>query len=134
LLDTVSVSRFLDDAAEILDAAERSLAADLDPSDYTILIDSTGSMRILSDCDWPLDSLQREHGSRTVYRVSRTGNSVRVEGREGSRSCVLESGDSRRATPQPMTTAPTWLLRQNCVARQILVSQIPLFQTLPGRA
>jgi hypothetical protein len=43
-----------------------------------------------ADSDWPLDSLMLDRGARAGYRVSPRGRSVRVEGREGSRRCLLE--------------------------------------------
>ena len=46
---------------------------------------------MISDSDWPLDSLLREHGAASAYRVSGNRGAVRVEGREGTRRCVLES-------------------------------------------
>jgi hypothetical protein len=57
----------------------------------TILIGVEGGIRLCADSDWPLDSLAAEHGARTAYRVSHRNGSVRVEGREGSRRCLLES-------------------------------------------
>jgi hypothetical protein len=56
----------------------------------TILIGPNG-IRMIADSDWPLESLLWEHGAQTGYRVTGSGGAVRVEGREGSRRCVLES-------------------------------------------
>jgi hypothetical protein len=80
------VSRFAENAAEILNAAEAAGS----PSDLTILMGPDG-IRMIADSDWPLDSLLWHHGATAAYRVSGAGNSIRVEGREGSRRCVLES-------------------------------------------
>ena len=57
----------------------------------TILIANDGGIRMFTDSDWPLDSLTQHHGAQTAYRVIEARNSVRVEGREGLRRCVLES-------------------------------------------
>jgi len=46
---------------------------------------------MFADSDWPLDSLTWHHGAKTAYRVSEQSGSVRVEGREGMRTCVMES-------------------------------------------
>jgi hypothetical protein len=71
----------------ILTAAESAGS----PSNMTILIGPQGAIHMIADSDWPLDSLTWHHGARTAYRVSEQSGSVRVEGREGSRTCVMES-------------------------------------------
>jgi hypothetical protein len=60
-------------------------------SNMTILIGQEGAIHMIADSDWPLDSLTWHHGAKTAYRVSEQSGSVRVEGREGSRTCVMES-------------------------------------------
>lgn len=80
------MSRFAEHAQNILDAAESAGTC----SDMTILLGPDG-IRMIADSDWPLDSLLWHHGAETAYRVSEHRGSVRVEGREGSRRCVLES-------------------------------------------
>ena len=57
----------------------------------TILIGDDGHIKMLADSDWPLDSLTWHHGAKTAYRVTEQSGSVRVEAREGQRTCVLES-------------------------------------------
>jgi hypothetical protein len=85
------VSRFVEHAQNILDAAESASAHGESCTDMTILIGQEGAIRMVADSDWPLDSLALHHGARSAYRVSQRSGSVRVEGREGSRTCVLES-------------------------------------------
>jgi len=109
------VGRFFDCAAELFSAAENILQAGSDPAGMTILIDSAGALQLLSDCDWPLDSLQRERGVETAYRVLRRGDSVRVEGREGRRVCVLDKPGSAEDANQCPAPPPLWLLRRNHV-------------------
>ena len=81
------VSRFVDYAHEILDAAESAGAC----SDVTILVGGPNGIRMIADSDWPLDSLLLHHGADAAYRVSENRGSVRVEGRDLSRRCVIES-------------------------------------------
>ncbi len=57
----------------------------------TVLIGHDGCLVMCADSEWPLDSLARERGARTAYRVTSTARRVRVEGREGLHTCVLES-------------------------------------------
>lgn len=85
------MSRFAEHALNILDAAESASARGESPSGMSILIGQDGGIRMFADSDWPLDSLAWHHGAQTAYRVTERGGSVRVEGREGSRTCVLES-------------------------------------------
>jgi regulation of enolase protein 1 (concanavalin A-like superfamily) len=52
---------------------------------------------MIADSDWPLDSLQAHHGASMAYRVTRKQEKVRVEGREGLRTCLIETPDPTRA-------------------------------------
>lgn len=78
-------------AREIMDAAESASRLGQVCSEMTILIDSQGHIRMVADSDWPLDSLVRHHGAQSGYRVSERTGSIRVEGRDGARRCLLES-------------------------------------------
>ena len=82
------MNRFAEQAESILQAAESAGEC----SEMTILMGPSG-IRMIADSDWPLDSLLWHHGAKTAYRVSQNRGSVRVEGREGSRRCLLESVD-----------------------------------------
>ena len=85
------MSRFLDNAARILEAAESAVESGNTPTDMTILITAEGGIRMLADSDWPLDSLQSHHGAKMAYRVSQNASVVRVEGRADSRTCLFET-------------------------------------------
>jgi hypothetical protein len=84
------VSRFAQHAQNILDAAESAESHSSMTPAMTILLGPNG-IHMIVDSDWPLDSLLSHHGAETAYRVTEQRGSVRVEGREGSRSCVLQS-------------------------------------------
>lgn len=88
------MSRFAEYAQQILDAAEAAASRGESCSEMTILIREDGGIHMLADSDWPLDSLALHHGARTAYRVSQRFGSVRVEGREGSKRCLMESSSS----------------------------------------
>ena len=83
------MSRFAEQAEKILAAAES--AGECSP--MTILLGHQG-IRMIADSDWPLDSLLWHHGAETAYRVTERRGSIRVEGREGSRRCLLESNSA----------------------------------------
>lgn len=74
-------------AQELLEAALAGPAT----SHMTVLIGHDGAIRMFADSDWPLDSLARERGAKAAYRITAQATTVRVEGREGLRTCVLES-------------------------------------------
>ena len=99
----------MDNAVEILDAAENAVRNGQTPSDLTILITSEGGIRMFADSDWPLDSLEAHHGAKMAYRVSQNASAVRVEGRAGAAKCVLE-------TPKPDRVARLLLNSRAAVA------------------
>ena len=83
------MSRFFENANDIFEAA--SAAPCGSSAALTILIRPGGQIHIVDGADSPIDALQAEHGCRTAFRVSREGQRVRVEGREGGVRCTLES-------------------------------------------
>ena len=88
--------RFVEQAQSLLDAALGAVARGEDCQEMTVLIGRNGEIQMCADSDWPLDSLMLDRGSRTGYRVSPRRGSVRVEGREGLRKCVLEGSTTLR--------------------------------------
>jgi hypothetical protein len=78
---------FAQRAQELLDAAVKGPSV----SEITVLIGHDGAIQLCVDSDWPLDSLALERGARSAYRVRSDRSGVRVEGREGLRTCILES-------------------------------------------
>lgn len=59
----------------------------------TVLVDSSGGLRLIANSDWPLDSLALHHGARAAYRVGRDAGSIRVQALEGGRTCIVQSAD-----------------------------------------
>jgi len=98
------VSRFIENAANLLDAAQSAVRCGVTPSHLTILLGCEGGLRMIADSDWPLDSLQMHHGASSVYRVTRECDKVRVEGREGFSTCVLETPSPARAAEMILGT------------------------------
>ena len=79
------MSRFLDDAESLFQAASGAS----EPADLAITLSAGGGIRIVDAAGWDLSALQLHSGASTVYRISRNYDGIRVEGRSGSRSCVL---------------------------------------------
>ena len=117
------MSRFVENAVNLLDAAESALRAGFAPSDMSILISPEGGIRMVADSDWPLESLQAHHGARMAYRVSQQDQKVRVEGKAGSRTCTFETSASDQARrllgswmPPTYSVTPCPVLRRNSAA------------------
>jgi hypothetical protein len=88
---------FAEHMQEIFDGAVAAARAGGRPSDVTILIGQDNAISMIADSDWPLDSLALERGAKSAYRVSGSpAGSIRVEGREGLRHCVMEAEDPAR--------------------------------------
>lgn len=85
------MSRFEDNAARILEAAESAAQSGHPLTETTILISATGGIRMVADSDWPLESLRAHHGAQMAYRVRQRDASVSVQGRASGRTCLLES-------------------------------------------
>ena len=60
---------FLDNARNILDAAENVYFLNGSVEETTILIAPEGSIRVVSGSDWSPESLRVHHGARLAYRV-----------------------------------------------------------------
>lgn len=87
------MSLFIQHMEQLLAAAEAAGTG----SEMTVLIGRDNGINLIADSDWPLDSLALERGARCAYRVSPGSNgTVRVEGREGSRRCVMEAESPAR--------------------------------------
>ena len=125
----MSVSRFLQNAAKILEAAESvaSSQSSLYP-ELTISISPEGGIRVVTQgTGLPLDVLQQEHGAQMIYRVTQQESRVRLEGRAGSRTCLFEAekpdgvarillGDGPRYTmSSPGSTTTALAVRAKCV-------------------
>lgn len=91
-----NVSRFVENAARIFEAAESAALSGRSVSDMTILISPSGAIRMVADSDWPLDSLQALHGAQMAYRVSQQQDTVRVQGRAGSSTCHFQTEKPQR--------------------------------------
>jgi hypothetical protein len=85
------VSRFLENAQKIFQAAEEAAQAGLQPSEMTIFIGPAGGIQMIAGSDWPLESLTWARGAQMAYRVSNQGHTVKVEGRAGGRTCLFEA-------------------------------------------
>jgi hypothetical protein len=85
------VSRFVEHASRIFEAAESTAQAGHTVAEMAILVSSEGGIRMIADSDWPLESLRLHHGAQMAFLVSQRQDGVRVVGRTGSKTCLFES-------------------------------------------
>jgi len=78
-------------ASQILEAAESAASQGQPCSDLTIVLGHDGSLRMMAENDWPLDSLVGHLGANSAYRVSQIRGNIQVEGRDGTRHCRLQA-------------------------------------------
>ena len=82
---------FWADAEGIFETARGASLSGSPDCDLAILIGPQGEIHMLQAAGWALAGLVAEHGAKTAYRVSEHAGSIRVEGREGTHTCVMES-------------------------------------------
>jgi hypothetical protein len=121
------VSRFAATAASILETAE---AGD-SPTAMTILVAPDGGLRLISNSDWALDRLQADTGAAMAYRVTRTDQRIRLEGRAGTKQCVFETG-VERPVGIPLVQVPCYPVIQNQLpAPKPALSRAEIWRILP---
>jgi hypothetical protein len=101
------VTELLDQAGRIYETATSTAAGS---DELAILIGPNGEIRMVAASDWPLDSLQREHGAREAYCVRRNGGEVSVEGRSLHATCLLRSHSAAQAARRLLGTGPRYQL------------------------
>jgi len=115
------VGAFLEDAEAILNAAQCATEATSDAANFTILIGPDGGIHMLADSDWPLESLEAHHGAQMVYRVSQHKDTIRLEGKAGRRTCVLESEKLDTVARRLLPNLKRYLLEEMPAARPVLL-------------
>jgi len=99
---------FAQNAANLLDAAQTA-AAQGAVTGFSVLIGGDGAIRMIAESDWPLASLQAHHGARMAFRVGQTADQrIRVEGRDGSRTCLFETAKPSGAARVLLTNSPCY--------------------------
>ena len=65
-------------------------AATTENQDFALLIRPDGGLHFVMESPFSMEAAALHCGARTAYRITRSGDSVRVDGRGEGRSCVLE--------------------------------------------
>jgi hypothetical protein len=127
------VGRFTDNAASIFEAAESAMRTGQNVSNMTIVIGREGGIRLIAESDWPLDTLQAHHGAQMVYRVRQQDDSLRLEGRAGTRTCLFESEKLNGAARRLLTNTSNYEVIEATGVRGLLLPAGG-WQGLPGAA
>jgi len=84
------VNVFEQTATHLFETAQRAAEAELDATEWTLLVGPSGEVTLIADSTWALDRLATERGAGIAYRISRRGAEVRLEGRYGAQRCRIE--------------------------------------------
>ena len=95
------MDEFLRNGQSVLETARAATSRDEPGEALAIVIGRDGSLRAVTGSEWTLEALAAEHGARAVFRVSRTRAKLRVEGRSGTRSLLLEEEMPAAAAGRP---------------------------------
>jgi hypothetical protein len=107
------MSRFWQDAMQVMEAATSAPGAG-SASDLALIIERSGSLRIVMREGWSAEGLRSHYGSGAVYQVTHTPQGVCVEGRANGLSCTLHS-------------------RSPCPAASTFPSSTPLYTVIQPR-
>ena len=113
---------FTDNAASIFEAAETAMRSGHETSNMTIVIGPEGSLRLIAESDWPLDTLQAHHGAKMVYRVCKQNETLRLEGRAGTQTCLLESETHAHAARRLLANTFHYHVMEEAPVRALLPS------------
>ncbi len=80
------MNAFLDNAQRIFDVAR----AGTDDADFALLVRPDGGLHVVMEGPLSLEGAAIHSGARTAYRVTRSGGSIRITGRDGTQTCLLE--------------------------------------------
>ena len=86
---------FLENAQRIFDIAT-ARRGNGENADFVLLIRPDGGLHFVMESAFSMDAAAIHAGARIAYRVTRSGDGVRVEGRGENRDCVLKQRDARK--------------------------------------
>ena len=105
-METRLENPLLENAKRIFDVAcaDAGDTADSEAQDFALLIRPDGGIHFVMNSAFSLEAAAIHAGARKAFRVTRSRDGVRVEGRSNSGSCILEKRNPcRRLLPdQPL--------------------------------
>jgi hypothetical protein len=109
----------LENAQRIFDVARsgRDAEGDNDSQDFALLIRPDGALHFVMGSQFSMEGAAAHAGAQSAYRVTRSRDGVRVQGRSAGRDCVLEERSAYRELlrDQPLYSITSPLLT-SCTA------------------
>jgi len=81
-------SQLFENARQIFDVASAADALS-DPQDFALLIRPDGGLHFVMESPFSMEAAAIHAGARSAYRVTRSRDGVRVQGKSGSAGCVM---------------------------------------------
>jgi hypothetical protein len=93
--------QLFENAQRIFDVASAGAdtGSSADPQDFALLIRPDGSLHFVMEAPFSIEAAAIHAGARSAFRVTRSREGVRVEGRSASRDCVIAERNPARPNP-----------------------------------
>jgi len=105
------VEAFWTDARSLFETACRASDSGLPDCDLAILVSEQAGIRVMEADGWELASLRAHHGAQAVYRITRQGGSVKLQGRRGAMACLLHTEPPADIARQLLNAVPAGYLQ-----------------------
>jgi hypothetical protein len=94
------MNTFFENAHRIFDVARS--AATAGDQDFALLVRPDGGLHFVMESPFSIEAAALHCGARTAYRITRSRDGVRVNGRSAGGNCVLEESSAPRAFSKEM--------------------------------
>lgn len=85
------MATFLSQVEQLLQVASAESDGELVPADLALMIDRRGTIQMMDASGWQTQSLREYAGAKSVYRIRKSGDRIRIEASSGPQRCVVES-------------------------------------------
>jgi len=106
--DKLIVRAFWADAESLFETARSGAQTGSTDCDLAVLIGPQGQIHMREAAGWDLEGLRAEYGAETAYRVMRERGRVRLEGKSGSQTCLLETESASQTARQLLGSHPAY--------------------------
>ena len=108
-----NTQRIFDIARSVADAG-----ADEDNQDFALTIRPDGVLHFVMESPFSIEGAAIHTGAQSAWRITRSRDGVRVQGRSGARDCVLEERNTHRELlrDQPLYRITSPLLTSSAAA------------------
>jgi hypothetical protein len=97
------MNSLLENAQRIFDVARAAgnQACEAEPQDFALLVQPDGALRFVMEAPFSIEAAAIDSGAQTAYRVTRSRDGVRVQGRSTDhgvlKECLIEERNPGRA-------------------------------------